>query len=728
MAQLLQRLTQTTFRRRRVVLVSWLIVIGLVVGFYVGIGSQLNDEFTIPGTESQTALDTLSSKLPTAAGTSAQIVFRAPAGARVTDGAYQTAVEASLTKAKAAPQVAAVIDPYKVKAISRDGRTALAQVQYAVTQAQLDSQSLPTLETTTAPAKAAGLTAHVGGSAYDSTGESSSSSEGLGVVVAFVILFVAFGSLVAAGMPLVSALSGIAVAVVGLELVSNVATVSSTAPQVALMIGLAVGIDYSVFIVSRYRSELAKGLEPAAAVGLAGATAGSAVVFAGLTVFIALASLAVVRIPFITVMGLGAAAMVAVAVTVALTFLPAILGFAGHRLVPKPESRIARREQPGAPAVMGERWARLVTRRPLVTVAAIVVCLLVVAIPALRLQLALADNSTAPAGSTQRLTYDTVAAEFGPGFNGPLTLLIATDKPADRVSATEKVSAAVSRMPDVLAITPPQFASDGVTAVASVIPKGGPHDGSTRDLVSAIRDDAPRLRASTPAHVSVTGLTAVEIDVSDRLSSSLLPFAALVIGLALLLLLIVFRSIVVPVKAAVGFLLSIAATLGAVVAVFQWGWLGSVFGTGVKAPVLSFLPIVLIAVLFGLAMDYEVFMVSRIREAFVDSGHPTKAVVLGGRHATRIVTAAALIMFSVFASFVSTPDSTVKTIAFGLAFGVAVDAFIIRMTFVPAVLALLGRRSWWLPAWLERILPNVDIEGAKVRQSPQDSGELVRAA
>ena len=569
------------------------------------------------------------------------------------------------------------------------------------------------------PAKASGLAVDVGGSAYNSSADSGGSGPALGVIVAFVILFVTFGSLVAAGMPLLSALSGIAVSVLGLYVVSNVTTVSSTAPKVALMIGLAVGIDYSVFILSRYRSELAKGIGPEQAIGVAASTAGSAVVVAGTTVFIALAGLTVVRIPFLTVMGLGAAAAVAVAVTVALTLLPAVAGIAGNRLAPKSGSRAARREQSTAP-VMGERWARRVTRRPLVTVGATVVALLVLAIPALSLQLALADNSTAPVGSTQRSTYDVVAAEFGRGFNGPLTLLVATDTPADRASATEKVAAAVKQLPGVVAVTAPQYANDGVTAVVSVIPTSGPHDSSTRDLVNVIRSRTTALQADTSARVSVTGSTAVQIDVSDRLSSSLLPFAALVVGLALVLLLIVFRSIVVPIKAAFGFLLSIGATLGAVVAVFQWGWLANVFGVGVTAPVISFLPIILIAVLFGLAMDYEVFMVSRIREAYVETDEPTKAVVLGGRHATRIVTAAALIMFSVFASFLSTPDSTLKTIAFGLAFGVAVDAFVVRMTFVPAVLALLGRRSWWLPTWVSRIIPKFDVEPANVQADQRE--------
>jgi putative drug exporter of the RND superfamily len=522
--------------------------------------------------------------------------------------------------------------------------------------------------------------------------------------------------LLTAGLPLLSALSGVLVGALGVYLASNVATVSSTAPSLALMIGLAVGIDYSVFILSRYRSELAAGKPPLEAVGVAASTAGSAVVFAGTTVVIALAGLTVVGIPFLTVMGLSAAAAVAIAVLVALTLIPALIGLAGPRLIPKPNSRAARRERPGATAVLGERWARFVTRHPVRTITAVVAGLLVIAAPALSVQLALADNSSAPTGSTQQQAYDLVSTEFGPGFNGPLTLLVNAHPGVDPKTAATAVAATVKTLPDVVTITPVQLGTDGRTAVVSVIPGSGPHDSATTHLVNTIRAQAPAMARADSADVSVTGPTAVAIVVSDRLDSSLLPFAALVVGLSLILLCIMFRSIVVPFKAAAGFLLSIGASLGAVVAVFQWGWGHSLVGASTTGPVISFLPIILIAVLFGLAMDYEVFMVSRIREAYLQTNDPTRAVTEGGRRASRIVTAAALIMFSVFASFIKTPDATLKTIAFGLGVGVLIDAFLIRMTLVPAVLALLGHTSWKLPHILDRALPNIDIEGATPHQ------------
>jgi putative drug exporter of the RND superfamily len=360
---------------------------------------------------------------------------------------------------------------------------------------------------------------------------------------------------------------------------------------------------------------------------------------------------------------------------------------------------------------MGERWARFVTRHPLRTVAVVVIALLVLAIPTLSLRLALADNGSAASNTTQRKAYDLISKEFGPGFNGPLTVLVEAHPSTHPKTAARAVAATVKALPDVVTVTPPVLGNDGRTAVVSAIPRSGPHDSATTDLVKTIRARAPTMAATDGAAVSVTGPTAVGIDVSNRLRSSLLPFAALVVGLSLVLLLIKFRSIVVPIKAALGFLLSIGASLGAVVAVFQWGWAQTLVGASSTGPVISFLPIILIAVLFGLAMDYEVFTVSRIREAYLQTDDPSVAVIRGGRQATRIVTAAALIMFSVFASFVRTPEATLKTIAFGLGVGVLVDAFAVRTTLVPAVLALLGRRSWWLPRRLDRALPNLDVEG-----------------
>jgi putative drug exporter of the RND superfamily len=732
MATLLARLGRASFRHRGLVSVAWVALLGAVVALLVTVGGSFDDEFSIPGSESQEALDTLDAVSPGAGGVGAQIVFVAPDGATVADPAVAGAIEQTVAAAAQAPQVAGVIGPFDSSAISPDGRTALATVQSDVPREGLEPDSLDALQEVAAGAEDAGLEVAVGGNAFGTTGVTIGATEFIGVAVAVLVLVLTFGSLLAAGMNLLTALVGIGVGMGGLLLASNLVTLSSTAPTLALMIGLAVGIDYTLFILSRHRTQLAAGMDPEESAARATGTAGSAVVFAGLTVVIALSGLAVVGIPFLTVMGVGAAGTVLVAVLVALTLLPALLGFAGARLAPKPGSRAARREAAdaqettGAGGSMGARWTRLVTRRPLLTVVVVLAGLLVLALPAPQLQLALPDNSTAAPDSPERQAYDLISENFGPGLNGPLVVLVENLDPATAERSLGTIATAIGGTPtqtpgefdgglDDVAYAAPTVLPDGTTAVVTVIPESGPQEEATNTLVGELRDLAPDLEAETGTELAITGQTAVAIDVSDRLGDALLPFALVVVGLALVLLLLVFRSVLVPVKAAVGFLLSVGASFGAVVAVFQWGWAADLLGVPATGPVISFLPVILMAVLFGLAMDYEVFLVSRMREEYVHGAAPRDAVVTGARHAARVVVAAALIMFSVFASFVTIEDVIVKAIAFGLAVGILVDAFLVRMTLVPAVLALLGRSAWWLPRWLDRILPDLDVEGARLQ-------------
>jgi RND superfamily putative drug exporter len=734
MSSLLARLGRVSYRHRGLVSVAWLAVLGAVVALLVTVGGSFDDRFTIPGSESQEALDQLEEASPGAAGVSAQIVFVAPDGSTLTDPASAGAIEQVVQKAQGAPQVSAVVSPFDSQAVSPDGRAAIATVAFDVPREELDKASLDALAGTTAAAEEAGLEVAVGGNAFGTTGVTIGATEFIGVAVAVLVLVLTFGSLLAAGMNLLTAIIGIGVGMGGLLLTSNLVTLSSTAPTLALMIGLAVGIDYSLFILSRHRTQLATGMDPEESAARATGTAGSAVVFAGLTVVIALSGLAVVGIPFLTVMGVGAAGTVLVAVLVALTLLPALLGFAGGRLAPKPGSRAARREAAdarettGSGGSMGARWTRLVTRRPLRTVLAVVAGLVVLAIPAPQLQLALPDNSTAAADSPQRQAYELISESFGPGLNGPLVVLVENLDPATAQQSAGSIAAAIGGAPsgtsgeitgglDDVAYAAPTLLADGTSALVTVIPESGPQEEATNALVGDIRDLAPGLEQRTGTEIAVTGQTAVAIDVSDRLGDALLPFALVVVGLALVLLLLVFRSILVPIKAAIGFLLSVGASFGAVVAVFQWGWFSDLLGVPATGPVISFLPVILMAVLFGLAMDYEVFLVSRMREEFVHGAAPREAVVTGARHAARVVVAAALIMLSVFASFVTIEDVIVKAIAFGLAVGILVDAFLVRMTLVPAVLALLGRSAWWLPRWLDRILPDLDVEGARLGDS-----------
>ncbi|MEU6375084.1 MMPL family transporter [Streptomyces sp. NPDC046909] len=722
MATLLYRLGKLAFRRRRIVLALWTLVIAAVVAGLGVAGEDTDDTFTIPGSESQQALDTLRRVYPAAGGTSAQIVFMAPEGEKVTAKKYQAGIAATLKEAADAPQVTAVLSPEQTRAVSKDGRSTLAQVQYSVTNAELEDGSLDSLEDTIGPAEKAGLTVSVGGQAYNSTGVDISAKEVAGVVIALIILVITFGSLLAAGMPVLTAVIGVVIGAGGLLLVSHLATISSTALTLTVMLGLAVGIDYTLFILSRHRDQLKAGMATDESAARAIGTSGSAVAFAALTVIIAMVGLSVVGIPFLTAMGLAGAGGVAIAALVALTLLPALLGFAGDRLRPRPKKTSAPGDQAAPKQALGARWVRTVTRVPALTVVLVTAGLLVVAWPARDLQLALPDNGSAAQGTTQRETYDTISEEFGPGLNGPLLILMNTGDA--KASSAAQLTAELNTVRKELAATKGvALASaaqrlDSEYALLTVVPTTGSGDEATSDLVKALRDKESSLRSQTGISLQVTGQTAVNVDVSQKLSDSLLTFAIVVVGLCLLILMIVFRSLVVPVKATVGFLLSVAASFGAVVAVFQWGWAADFIDVTRTGPVVSFLPIILMAVLFGLAMDYEVFVVSSIHEEYAHGGDARRAVLAGSPLAFRVVTAAALIMVAVFAGFVTMQDAIVKPIAFALAFGVLVDAFLIRMTFVPAVLMWVGRAGWWLPRGLQKILPNVDIEGRDLPKPP----------
>ncbi|MFD3374980.1 MMPL family transporter [Streptomyces sp. NPDC058697] len=723
MAVLLHRLGHSAYRHRKLVLGIWLFVLAALITCVGVFGGKLDDRFSVPGTESQRALDSLSRTLPEASGASAQIVFTAPEGHRVTEAPYTAAIARTVAEAEQAPQVSEVVDPRSSGAVSGDRTTAIVQIQYPVQTAEVRTSSVDAIQDAARAAETDGLRTSVGGSVFSSKGVHIGPSEIIGVAVALLVLVVTFGSLLAAGMALLPALIGVAVGLAGLLALAPAVSISSTAVTLALMLGLAVGIDYVLFILSRHRQQLARGADPKESVALAVGTAGSAVVFAGATVIIALAALSVIGIPFLTTMGLGAAGAVLVAVLAAITLVPAVAGFAGPRLAPKPGTRAARRaadaEGVTGRTTMGTRWTKWVIAKPLLTVLAVAGILVTLALPVTDLRLALPDNGSAPHASTERKAYDAISEKFGPGFNGPLLVLAETDDGTAATSsqAGAQVAERLSTLKNVKAVLPPQPTGDPTQSVITVLPASGPDSVRTGQLVRDIREAAPDLRDTTGASVAVTGTTAVNIDVSNRLSDSLLPFVAIVVGLSLLLLMIVFRSLVIPVKAAVGFLLSVGASLGLVVAVFQWGWLADVLGVPHSGPVVSFLPIILIGVLFGLAMDYEVFLVSGMREEWAHTGRARQSVVDGARHSVRVVTAAALIMFTVFAGFFPLDDSLIKPIAFALAVGVAIDAFAVRMTLVPAVLALAGRGAWWLPAWLDRILPDLDVEGSSLQKT-----------
>ena len=710
MALYLYRLGRASFRHRRLVLVGWLAVLAAVATGALTLAGSPADSFRIPGTPAQQAIDTLGERFPqaNADGATARVVFVTRGGAKVTDPAVAAEVARTVGALRALPGVVNVTDPYESKAISPSLTTAFAQASYAEQAAALTDAQHKALTAAVAAANSATLRVEVGGDALQPKPETGI-GEVIGVGVAAVVLVVTFGSLVAAGLPLLTALFGIGIAFATITAATGFVDVGSNTPTLALMIGLAVAIDYALFIVSRYRHEVAAGHDLEEAAGRAVGTAGSAVVFAGLTVVIALGALFVVGVPFLTQMGVAASATVALSVLLALTLLPAVLGFAGRRIA-KGKDPEDDHEESARPA-FGFRWARAVARRPLPVLLVALVGLGVVAIPAQDLRLGMPDDSSAAPDTTQRQAYDLLAQGFGPGVNGPLVVVVEADAGSGVQALAGTVAQQVQSLPDVLAVAgvTPNPAED--TAIVTVIPKSAPNATATEDLVTSIRD----LRVPG-AQVGVTGVTAINIDVSAKLQDALLPYLAVVVGLALLLLMLVFRSVLVPVKAAVGFLASIAATFGAVVAVFQWGWLDSVFGVAQTGPLISFLPIFLVGIVFGLAMDYEVFLVSRMREDFVHGTPARDAVVSGFGHGARVVTAAAIIMISVFFGFVTSPQSFIKSIGFALGTAVLFDAFVVRMTIVPAAMTLLGRAAWWLPGRLDRLLPDLDVEGEKLRK------------
>jgi RND superfamily putative drug exporter len=718
MATHLYRLGGWAFRRRKTVLALWAVVLAGVIAGAMAFGGATNDKFSVPGTESQQAQDLLEAKFPAASGTYARIVFAAPEGEKLTDPANKAAVEATLDKAKHAADVSAVSDPFETKALTSDGRVGFGDVIYPVPAHEIDDAARDELADTAAPAEAAGLQVEYGGGLVAE--EAQASSESMGMLIGFMVLAITLGSLLAAGLPLLTALVGVGLGVTGVTALSGVIDVSSVAPTLATMLGLAVGIDYALFILTRYRQNLDEGMETREAAARATATAGSAVVFAGLTVIIALVGLLVVNIPFLTVMGLAAAGTVALAVLIAITLLPAILGFAGHRLARRNRVLTARpwRRTNGGDT-MAVRWARFVTRRPLAVTMVSVALLGVIALPALHMKLGLPDGGSKPTSTTERRAYDLLTDGFGPGFNGPLTVVV--DAPGLTESEQKAVANAAVKdlegLPGVATVAPAVQNETGDLTIASVTPTSSPASDETKDLVALIRDKAEQVTAGTGIKAYVTGTTALNIDTNDTLSAALPRYIAVVVGLALLLLTMVFRSVLVPVTAALGFLLSIAASMGLTVWIFQDGNLADLFNVGSTGPIVSFLPVLLIGILFGLAMDYEVFLVSRMRESFVHTDKARESIVTGYGQSGRVVVAAALIMIGVFGGFVLDNDPIVKSIGLSLAFGVLADAFVVRMTLVPAVMALLGRSAWKLPRWLGRLLPNLDIEGENLARS-----------
>lgn len=721
MSRYLFALGQVVARRRWWVLALWIVGLVGAIGFAAGAGGKTNDNFTVPGTESQDAVSLLQQRMPAFSGAQMQVVFETPGLAKVTDQQVAAEIEQAMAGLKGLPQVAAVVDPFQAQAVSPNQRVALGSVQFSVSAGEVGEETLDEVDRIADSARDAGLTVEFSGAVYPGfTAEIPHTPEILGIVAAFIILLITFGAVVAAGLPIITALVGVGIGLTGILGVAAFVDVASAATSLALMLGLSCGIDYALFILSRHRHQIVLGMAAAESIPLAVGTAGSSVVFAAITVIIALCGLAVAGIPFLTVMGLTAAGAVLVAMLVALTLLPALLGFAGDMVAkfispplhPGKAEEVARIAAYEPERTFGHAWGRFVTRFRIPMLILGIAILAALAVPATRMDLGLPSGETQSESSTARKAYNIVSGSFGPGFNGPL--LVVTDlSAATSPDAAQTLMGRLRQVSDVAAVQP--AGSDNGLLLVQVIPKTGPNDSATTDLVHRLRDDRESIESGTGAKYLVGGTTAANIDTSNQLAQALPIFLAVVVGLALILLTIAFRTVLVPLSSIVGFILSVFAALGAQVAVFQWGWGASLFDV-TKAQTLSFLPIITLAIIFGLSSDYQIFVVSRIKEEHTRTGEAIGSVQNGVAHSARVVTAAALIMFAVFVAFTTTDNPIVKPLAFTLAVGVLLDAFIVRLTLVPAVMAIIGNRMWYHPRWFARYVPDLDIEGVELER------------
>ncbi|MEO5535783.1 MAG: MMPL family transporter [Pseudolysinimonas sp.] len=779
MARLLSRLGRFSARRPWLVVIAWIVLLGGAGGGYLISGGQLATGFSIPNTATQQVTDKLTTELDGVGGAVGTVVFQTQNGAALTAD-QQTAISSLLTRVGNLNGVGSTVDPFATELHRADQtqqladastqldvaraqltkgqafmdaaayQTALAKLDAKQEQVDLGQQllnysseirmvstdgstaaatvlftdTLFTLSPDIKNAVAAQLdSAAISGVTIDYSSEIANSLDGIlgvgevtGVLIAAIVLVVLLGSLLPAVLPLISSLVGVGVGVAGSLSFSGVVDMASVTPVLGVMLGLAVGIDYALFIINRHRRQLKSGADLKDSIALANGTAGNAVVFAGATVLIALLALNITGIPFLGVMGTVGAVCVAVAVLVAITLTPALLSLVGMRVLPK-RARAKLNNPDHVPSVP----KAMPTWRAIVSALAVVGILLVAAIPALSMRLGLPDGSSEATASTQYRTYTTIAQQFGAGRNGTL---VVTAEPATAVDATDSV--AVMRMQaqiesvlmqqrDVVAVAPVGVSTDGSLLAFQVVPADGPTSVSTETLVADLRALSPvDTIANGAALIGVAGQASGNIDMSKIIADAMPLYLAVVIGLSILIMIVVFRSLLVPLIATGGFLLSLFAALGAVTAIFQWGWFGQIFGVHDPGPVMNFLPIILTGVLFGLAMDYQLFIGSGIREAYVHGVPARAAVTAGVRGARSVIIAAAIIMVSVFGGFIFSDLAMIRPLGFGMAIGVLFDAFLVRLVLMPALLHLLGRAAWWLPKWLNRILPNVDVEGASL--------------
>ncbi len=729
MSHALYRLGRFAAEKPWTVIGAWVALAALVIGMSAGFGRELEDSFAVPGLDSQQAIELLSEAQSDRAGLTAQIVVT-PLDPTTTffESASAQAELAEIQAGAAAlehvlfttdPAAALAADPASAAqsgGVSADGRVALIRVQYPVIE-ELSASDLEALKEFRLEIGAdSPLQVEMGGDLFSSFQEPETGiGEMIGLVAAVIILLVAFGSVIAMGLPIGMALFGLALGISSMSLINYLVDIPSWAPQMASMIGLGVGIDYALFLVTRHREFLGQGMTVAESVGRSAATAGQAVIFAGGTVVIAILGLAVSGVPFMTAAGIATSVVVLIMVAASITLLPAFLGLAGHRVNGRTSKRVRMAAKADAAAATDhvtpgwERWGSHVANNAWPYAIGVTVLLLALTAPVLSLQLGFPDEGTLPDTRTERRGYDLVAESFGPGVNGPLVIAIDTSQDASQV---QDLSTQVLADPGIAAVLPAEINAEAGVATIVAFPNTAPQDDATLDTVKRIRSEIiPPLFDSSPARAHVGGATAGFADIGDRVNDRLPLFIAAVIVLSFLLLMFVFRSILVPLKAALLNLLSIGAAYGVLVMVFQWGWGAGLIGLESTVPIVSFIPMFMFAILFGLSMDYEVFLLSRVREEYLVTGDNDSSVIHGIASTARVITSAALIMISVFLGFVLGDDPTIKMMGLGLATAIFVDATIVRVVLVPATMKLMGDANWWIPGWLDRVLPTIDIEG-----------------
>ncbi|MFF4352741.1 MMPL family transporter [Streptomyces sp. NPDC001530] len=705
-----RRIGSASARRPWVTIATWAVALLLVLPLAGTVGGSFVDDLVAPGSQSEEAMDLLEERFPEASGGTAMAVFAAPEGERLEH--HRPAVDAAVARIADVEHVATAADPFTADTLSPDGRIGFARITFDVPAMDVDPKEIEALTDAIEPARGDGVVAELGGDAVFINAETETSgAEAAGLLTALVILVVAFGTIVAALVPIALALVAVAAGLGSVILLANAMDVSTAAPTIGAMIGLGIGIDYTLFIMARHRENRAAGQDNATALSNAMGSSGAAVLFAGGTVIVAMAALALTGLGFLTSIGLSTALVVLFAVATALTLLPALLSLLGDR-VHKGRRRGRKRPVKKSEDTAWWHFAHRVSGRPWRYLLAASAVLLALAAPALRMETGFPDAGDDSTSTTHRRAYDLLAEGFGPGFNAPLLIVVDLTRPGADAEDVPALSRRIAADPGIATVGEPQTSAAGDTVVLPTLPTTAPADAETSRTLERVRD-------LVPDNVAVSGLTAMTDDLTEQLADTLPVFIAAILAASFLLLMVVFRSVALPLKAAVVNLLSIGGAYGVVVAVFQWGWLGTVFNLQDTFLIASPMPTIFFAVLFGLSMDYEVFLLSRVREEYEVTGDTTESVARGMAATGRVITSAALIMTVVFLSFVANPSPLVKMMGLGLATAIVLDATIVRMVLVPAAMALMGRATWWLPRWLDHRLPRIGVEDTDRQPRPE---------